>query len=51
MILSPVPTLWRKKGTEKLDPITCAHTVAEERHRRAFASLRQSYVTNHALNS
>ena len=26
MILSPVPTLRRKKGTEKLAPISCAHT-------------------------
>ena len=43
---SPAPTLWRKKGTEKLDPITCAHTVAEERRRRVFASLRQPYVTS-----
>ena len=30
MILSPVPTLRRKKGTEELDPITCAHAEAEE---------------------
>ena len=30
MILSSVPTLRRKKGTEKLDPISCAHTEAKE---------------------
>ena len=30
MILSPVPTLRQKKGTEKLDPISCAHTEAKE---------------------
>ena len=30
MFLSPVPTLRRKKGTEKLDPISCAHVEAEE---------------------
>ena len=30
MILSPVPTLRRKKGTEKLDPISCAHAEAKE---------------------
>ena len=30
MLLSPVPTLRRKKGTEKLDPISCAHTEAKE---------------------
>ena len=28
MFLSPVPTLWRKKGTEELLPVTCAHSVA-----------------------
>ena len=35
MILSPVPTLRRKKGTEKLAPVTCAHAAAEEGHREA----------------
>ena len=30
MILSLVPTLRRKKGTEKLGPISCAHVEAEE---------------------
>ena len=25
-----MPTLWRKKGTEKLAPISCAHAEAEE---------------------
>jgi hypothetical protein len=35
LILSPVPTLRRKKGTEKLDPISCAHAEAEEGHRLA----------------
>ena len=25
-----MPTLRRKKGTEKLDPISCAHVEAEE---------------------
>ena len=33
MILSPVPTLRQKKGTEKLDPISCAHVEAEEGYR------------------
>ena len=33
MFLSPVPTLMRKKGTEKLDPISCAHVEAEEGYR------------------
>ena len=36
LFLSPVPTLRRKKGTEKLVPISCAHVVAEEGHGRAF---------------
>ena len=35
LLLSPVPTLWRKKGTEKPAPVTCAHTVAEEGNRLA----------------
>ena len=35
MPLSPVPTLRRKKGTEKLAPVICAHTAAEEGHREA----------------
>ena len=30
LILSLVPTLRQKKGTEKLDPISCAHTEAKE---------------------
>ena len=30
MLLSSVPTLRRKKGTEKLAPISCAHAEAEE---------------------
>ena len=30
LLLSPVPTLRRKKGTEKLAPISCAHVEAEE---------------------
>ena len=30
MILSPVPTLRRKKGTEKFVPVPCAHAAAEE---------------------
>ena len=42
MFLSPVPTLRRKKGTEKLDPISCAHTEAEE---WAQAELVQSTAT------
>ena len=33
--LSPVPTLRRKKGTEKLAPVTCAHAAAEEGHSEA----------------
>ena len=28
-------TLWWKKGTEKLAPVTCAHAVAEEGYREA----------------
>ena len=28
--LSPVPILRRKKGTEKLAPVTCAHVAAEK---------------------
>ena len=39
LLLSPVPTLWRKKGTEKLAPISCAHTVAEEGYREACSYL------------
>jgi len=35
LILSPVPTLRQKKGTEKLDPVSCAHAEAEEGHREA----------------
>ena len=31
--LSPVPTLWKKKGTEKLVPVTCAHALEEEGYR------------------
>jgi len=30
-----VPTLKRKKGTEKLDPIYCAHVEEEEGYREA----------------
>ena len=30
MLLSSVPILRRKKGTEKLAPVTCAHAAAEE---------------------
>ena len=44
-------TLRRKKGTEKLDPISCAHAEAEEGYRRNLSGLRQSYVTSHAPNS
>ena len=40
MFLSPVPTLRRKKGTEKLDPISCAHAEAEEGYRRNLSCLR-----------
>ena len=35
MILSPVPTLRRKKGTDRLAPVTCAHAEAEEGYRPA----------------
>ena len=35
LLLSSVPILRRKKGTEKLAPVTCAHAVAEEGHREA----------------
>ena len=34
-ILCVVPTFRRKKGTEKLVPVTCAHTEAEEGYRLA----------------
>ena len=44
-------TLRRKKGTEKLDPISCAHAEAEEGYRRNLSGLRQPYVTSHAPNS
>ena len=30
LLLSSVPILRRKKGTEKLAPVTCAHAAAEE---------------------
>ena len=33
LLLSPVPTLWRKESTEKLAPISCANAVAEEGYR------------------
>ena len=39
MFLSPVPTLRRKKGTEELLPITCAHAEAKEGHREACSCL------------
>ena len=32
-------TLRQKKGTEKLDPISCAHVEAEEGHREAWSYL------------
>ena len=35
MLLSPVPTLRRKKGTDQLAPVTCAHAEAEEGYRPA----------------
>ena len=35
LFLSPVPTLRRKKGTEELVPISCAHAEAEEGYREA----------------
>jgi len=35
LLLSSVPILRRKKGTEKLAPVTCAHAAAEEGHREA----------------
>ncbi len=38
MLLSPVPTLRQKKGTEKLVPVTCAHVEAEEGHRRSSST-------------
>ena len=42
MLLSPVPTLRRKKGTEKLAPIACAHTEewAQAELVRSMAALR-----------
>ena len=39
MFLSPVPTLRRKKGTEKLAPISCAQVEAEEGYREACSYL------------
>ena len=39
MLLSPVPTLRRKKGTEKLAPVTCAQVEAEEGYREACSYL------------
>ena len=39
-------TLRRKKGTEKLDPISCAHVEAEEGHRRSSSSRWQACVNN-----
>jgi len=33
-----VPTLRRKKGTEKLDPIYCAHVEEEEGYGGAWRS-------------
>jgi len=38
LLLSSVPILRRKKGTEKLAPVTCAHAAAEEGYKRAFAA-------------
>ena len=38
LLLSSVPMLRRKKGTEKLAPVTCAHAAAEEGYKRAFAA-------------
>ena len=35
MILSSMPTLRRKEGTEKLDPVICAHAEAEGGYRPA----------------
>ena len=46
LLLSPVPTLRRKKGTEKLAPVTCAHVEAEEGHRRSSSSRWQACVNN-----
>ena len=39
LFLSPVPTLRRKKGTEELVPISCAHAEAEEGYREAWSYL------------
>ena len=39
MLLSPVPKLRRKKGTEKLDSISCAQVEAEEGYREACSYL------------
>ena len=39
MILFPVPTFRRKKGTEKLAPISCAHAEAKEGYREACSCL------------
>ena len=39
LLLSPVPTLRWKKGTEKLAPVSCAHVEAEEGYREACSCL------------
>ena len=39
MFLSLVPTLRRKKGTEELVPVACAHAEAEEGHKGACSYL------------
>ena len=39
LCLSLMPTLWRKKGTVKLAPVSCAHTLAEEGYSEACVCL------------
>ena len=39
LILFPVPTFRRKKGTEKLAPISCAHAEVGEGYREAWSYL------------
>jgi len=49
LLLSSVPTLRQKKGTEKLAPVICAHAEAEEGYRRSSPSRRQPYVNNASI--
>ena len=50
LFLSPVPRFRRKKGTEKLAPISYAHAEAEEGHRRALHIYWQFSAMSHAIH-